>query len=93
MTPTERLTRRIRRDFPGSASDHVIHWLSGLDPALAGNQDPERVQAALVLASHGQWSRFIDGVQLLRQDWRDVLVAGGLANEDWPDRLDAALGP
>ena len=26
-------------------------------------------------------------------DWRDVLVAAGLADQDWPDRLDSELGP
>ncbi|MFC3499851.1 hypothetical protein ACFOOK_02510 [Micromonospora krabiensis] len=55
--------------------------------AAYGRQDPERVQAALVLTASGQWSRFVAGMQLLREDWRDVLVAGGLANNDWPDRL------
>jgi hypothetical protein len=24
-------------------------------------------------------------------DWRDVLVAGGLADADWPDRLNVEL--
>ena len=28
-----------------------------------------------------------------RIDWRDVLVAAGLAHEDWPERLDTYLGP
>jgi hypothetical protein len=56
-----------------------------------GRQDPERVQAALVLAAAGQWSRFISVIQLLSEDRRDVLVAGGLAGADWPDRLAMEL--
>jgi O-methyltransferase involved in polyketide biosynthesis len=30
-------------------------------------------------------------VRLAEQDWRDALVAADLANEDWPDRLNANL--
>jgi hypothetical protein len=89
--PTERLANRVRRDFPADRADEVIGWLSGLPANAFGGQDPERVQAALVLAAAGQWSRFLAGVDLLRQDWRDVLVSGDLADEDWPVRLDAEL--
>jgi hypothetical protein len=89
--PTERLVDRIRRDFARGTSDEVIRWLDGLSLDAFGGQDPERVQAALVLAASGQWTQFSAGIQLLRQDWRDVLVAGGLADENWPDRLNAEL--
>ena len=89
--PTERLANRVRRDFPADRADEVIGWLSGLPANAFGGQDPERVQAALVLAAAGQLSRFLAGVDLLRQDWRDVLVSGDLADEDWPVRLDAEL--
>jgi hypothetical protein len=30
-------------------------------------------------------------LRLLTLDWRDVLVAGELADADWPARLDAEL--
>jgi hypothetical protein len=90
-TPTERLANRVRRDFPADRADEVIGWLSGLPANAFGGQDPERVQAALVLAAAGQLSRFLAGVDLLRQDWREVLVSGDLADEDWPVRLDAEL--
>jgi hypothetical protein len=58
-----------------------------------GGQSRERVQAAVVLASHGHWDRFKSMVGLLRLDWRDVLMAGGLGQDDWRAVLDAALGP
>ncbi|GIJ09740.1 hypothetical protein Van01_29540 [Micromonospora andamanensis] len=91
-TPTTRLVNRIRRDFPTpGSSDEVIARLTELPPDAYGRQDAERVQAALVLAARGQWSRFAAGMELLREDWRDVLVAGGLAEGDWPERLDAEL--
>jgi hypothetical protein len=65
--------------------------------ALAALPDPwdgsprERVQAAVVLRTDGDWDRFQDMLRLAQLDMRDALVAGGLANEDWPDRLDANL--
>jgi hypothetical protein len=85
------LANRVRRDFLADRADEVIGWLRGLPANAFGGQDPERVQAALVLAAAGQWSRFLAGVDLLRQYWRDVLVSGDLADEDWPVRLDAEL--
>ncbi len=52
----------------------------------------ERVQAALVLRTDGDWHHFQDMVRLVERDWRDALVAADLADEDWNDRLTAALG-
>jgi hypothetical protein len=31
-------------------------------------------------------------LKLLAVDWRDVLVAGGLGNEDWPQVMNRELG-
>ncbi|MDH6465591.1 hypothetical protein M2302_005793 [Micromonospora sp. A200] len=91
-SPTKRLITRIRRDFPApGSSDEVIRWLTQLPSDAYGRQDPERVQTALVLAASGQWSQFVAGIELLRVDWRDVLVAGGLAEGDWPERLNVEL--
>ena len=52
---------------------------------------PERIQAALVLGAAGKWHRFEQQLRLLELDWRDVLMVGGLAYEDWPAQLAAAL--
>jgi hypothetical protein len=55
--------------------------------------DSERVQAAIVLWAAGDHGRFKDSLHLAGIDWRDVLVRADLADEDWTERLDAALGP
>jgi hypothetical protein len=88
---TPRLSKRIRRDFPTGTADKVAGYLASLADEDFGGQDAERVQAAIVLASAGRWDRFLSVFGLLKLDWRDVLVAGGLANADWPTRLDAEL--
>jgi hypothetical protein len=36
-------------------------------------------------------SAFRAVLRLVTVDWRDVLVAGGLADADWPARLEAEL--
>jgi len=50
------------------------------------------VQAAVVILARGNVGRLKDHISLARTDWRDVLVAAGVANEDWPSLLDAELG-
>jgi hypothetical protein len=53
----------------------------------------ERVQAAVVLAARGDEELLTEAVDLARADWRDVLVAAGLADGNWQHRLDEVLGP
>ncbi|MFZ0324291.1 MAG: hypothetical protein WAN48_09200 [Actinomycetes bacterium] len=87
MNPvTTRVAKRVRRDFPEPGrADALIRRLSEAS-------ESERVQAAVVLWAGGDRARFDDSLALCEVDWRDVLVRGGLADEDWADRLDAELG-
>jgi hypothetical protein len=85
--PSDRLIRRIRRDFGRGADDVVIGRLT----ALAPDDSSERIQAALVLGAAGKLNRFEQQLRRLQRDWREMLAAGGLADEDWPARLDAEL--
>ena len=89
--PSERLVARIERDFESARHQDVIAWLRGLKTEDYGGQNPERLQAALVLTASGDWTGFMNAVRLLRIDWRDLLVAGGLAHEDWISVLDREL--
>jgi RimJ/RimL family protein N-acetyltransferase len=90
--PTERLVRRIRRDFPDEADD-IVERMAKLALPMAENQSRERILAATVLAARGDRSTLDWGMRMATRDWRDVLVGGGLANLDWPTRLDVELGP
>ena len=91
--PSARLLKRVTADFGPADRDVVVGWLTGLRPEAYGGQDAERVQAALVLAAGGDLRRFESVCRLLFVDWRDALVTGGLANADWPQRLDQELSP
>jgi hypothetical protein len=88
-----RLTTWIIAEFSSGSADQVIEMLRALSPEQVGGQNPERVQAALVVRTTGRWDQFADNRVLLDQDWRDVLTRADLADEDWPRRLDAILGP
>ena len=83
---TNRVSARLRRDFPEPGrADELVARLVTLD-------HEERVQDAIVLWANGDLRRFNDSFALAAVDWRDVLVRGGLADGDWPERLDVALG-
>jgi hypothetical protein len=85
-----RLARRVARDF-GADAVFVVDLLESVREDELGLRESERMQAALVLAARGDLAAFASYLDLLRVDWRDVLVAGGLAEGDWPRRLDEEL--
>jgi hypothetical protein len=85
---TGRLLARIQHDF-GSSAKHVLDQLRKAD---VGNQDPERVLAAIIVLAKGDPARLRYFIDLSRTDWRDVLVFSGLGNADWSEQLDRILG-
>lgn len=84
---TSRLAHRIRADF-GDAADRVM-LLPG--DVQSGNQDRERVLAAVVLGARGDLQQLGQLIDLSRLDWRDALVSGGLATGDWPRVMNDRL--
>lgn len=84
---SERLQRRVARDFPQTGSAKEVLRL------LAHVSDSERVQAAIVFAANGDLQELKRGAQRAMVDWRDVLMNGQLAHKDWPEVLTAELGP
>lgn len=88
MTVSGRVGLRAGRDF----GEHAGEALDALALAESGNQDVERVHAALVLMAAGSVDRLWQAVELSVLDWRDVLMNGGLAHADWPEVLDREFG-
>jgi hypothetical protein len=85
-TVSKRLQRRIDRDFLQADEAEEVHR------RLAQVADSERVQAAIILAANGNLQEFHREAELALVDWRDALVNGGLAHDDWPDVLNSELG-
>jgi hypothetical protein len=80
------------RDF-GPTSSWALDQLNRLSMPLSELQNTERLLAAVVLLSGGNVEAFQKAMDVGRVDWRDLLVAAGLANEDWPQCLERELGP
>lgn len=92
MEISPRLTRWVNREFPKGSAEMVLAELRAMPEEVIGGQDPERIQASLVIRTAGDWYKFQQCLTLAKSDWRDALVGAGLGDEDWPSHLDALLG-
>ena len=92
-----RLERRVLRDFRDPAyAQEVLQILADLPVQLGysiSQGDLERTRAAIVILANGRVEEFIRALDVARRDYRNVLMAAGLANEDWASRMDEMLGP
>lgn len=88
---TSRVLHRLLADYGtlGAAATEII--ARAVDHA--GQPASERLAAALLFNSGGNLDQLTAQVQALAVDFRDVLVAADLADEDWPSRLADRLGP
>ncbi|MFD8422393.1 hypothetical protein [Streptomyces sp. NPDC059466] len=88
-----RLHERIRRDFPDAdAARGVEGALRILGAELEDSrQSTERLLTAALVIAAGDIDRFRSAVRLARTDWRDLLMAGNLGQDDWPRVLDEEL--
>ena len=85
------MQRYVRARFAAEDVDHALLELMAM--ADTGERPAsERVMAAAVIVSKGDLEELVKAAELVRIDWRDLLVMGGLAHEDWGDRLDEILG-
>ena len=83
MSATALVRQQAQRFFNPAHADEVIATLDGTELPLIANNG-ERVFLAILLLSHGDMQQFRTVLQQARVDWRDTLVAAGLADEDWP---------
>ena len=94
---TPRLAARVERDFAEADRGGAIHTLELVDLGIWRATDTpegrERVLAAILVLSAGDDRRLWRESQEAAKDWRDTLVAAGLENADWQERLDELLGP
>ena len=83
-SPTSGLTRarfsRLCAAFPSRCRSRTGRTASGCKPRSCCRREAARRTSP-------------NRLRLARADWRDVLVAAGLADEDWRHKLDAELRP
>jgi hypothetical protein len=90
---SSRLEAKVRDDFSADVAEGALRRLGALNLALAERQSRERIQTAIVLLASGDPDKFDYYAGLAEADLRDVLVFSGLADQDWPAKLDKELGP
>jgi hypothetical protein len=94
---TARLARKVEDDFAEVDRPGVIHALERVNlGSWLSTQPPvgrERVLTAVLVLTRGEPARLAESIRIAERDWRDALVWAGLANGDWPQRLDELLGP
>ncbi len=90
---TARIDRHVRGSFDASEADLVLDALAEWRISYEPEPPSERLIAAVVFMAEGRLEGVDAAFRLAEQDWRDLLVAGDLAHGDWPERLDARLGP
>lgn len=97
MSISERIARRVGRDYPASQRDAVIDLLEsvelGSSASTVTDEGQERVHAAMLIVAAGNVDRLLEASALAEVDWRDVLVDAGLEHDDWRARLADVLGP
>lgn len=87
---TPRIADRIAEDF-GSSAPSLLSRLERVD--VGHGVDPERIHAAVVLASRGNLVMFQDAIEHAQEDWRDLLDRTGLADEAWRETVLDEFGP
>ncbi len=77
--------QQVRKLFAPDEADLVISELETTRiPLVADGTAPERIHLAILYLSDGDLREFDQTLNKGRMDFRDTLVAAGLANEDWP---------
>ena len=86
---SDRLAEKLARD--GDSQDAVnrldaADFSGGRAGTAEWGRHNERVHVAILICSE---ERGLDAaLELARTDWRDVLVAAGLADDRWTERLE-----
>jgi hypothetical protein len=81
--------QEIERTFAPEDQAHVRTSLAEQSLPLDRSAPPPRVHLAIIWLSKGDLKRFDRELDGAGRDWRDTLVAAGLANENWRSVLAA----
>ncbi len=82
---TDLVKRQVRKLFAPDEADLVISELETTRiPLVDDGTAPERIHLAILYLSEGNLREFDQTLNRGKMDFRDTLVAAGLADADWP---------
>ena len=82
------IVKEIQRSFAAADRDYVSAKLANTGLPMGAVAPPPRVHAAILWLAKGDRAKFDDVLASACADWRDTLVAAGLANQNWKLVLD-----
>lgn len=82
------IVREIQRTFAAADRDYVAAKLASTGLPMGAVAPPPRVHAAILWLAKGDRAKFDEALAGACTDWRDTLVAAGLANQNWKLVLD-----
>jgi hypothetical protein len=77
------ILKEIERSFAAEHRDYVTTKLANTGLPMGAVAPPPRVHAAILWLVKGNLARFDEVLAAACVDWRDTLVAAGLANQSW----------
>jgi hypothetical protein len=86
-----RITRHVQVSFPRDTVEGILHRLDTWRLSYRTRERRERLVAAVVLLADGDAPGIERAINLAERDWRDLLVAAGLAQADWETELTRRL--
>jgi hypothetical protein len=81
--------KEIERIFPPEHREYVRSRLAARELPMDRSAPPPRVHIAVIWLSKADLNEFDLEMEGAAIDWRDTLVAAGLANVDWREKLMA----
>ncbi|HEX7939273.1 MAG TPA: hypothetical protein VF483_09805 [Gemmatimonadaceae bacterium] len=97
MIVSDLVLDEVRKRLSAQDAEWAIALLQATELPMLESDDRARERSRVHLAClkicNGEIAKFEQAVAIAKVDWRDVLVASGLGNLDWPHVLKSAGFP
>ncbi len=91
MQISKSMTNFIMRTFGRTDAETVVSEIGALDEQDFDYQDPDRIVAAILIFVMKNVTNIAGTIRSVTVDWRDLLIGAGLADDDWPSRVEELL--
>jgi len=92
---SQRAKSYIENNFSPSESRILENELASLEGEVSerGGEFSERIASSIIILAKRNFDNLGRVITSTKSDWRDVLLASGLDNDDWRLGVEALLGP